>query len=157
MKCPKCNSIMIQLFNSWVCDGCNPPDGGLVSVKEKGPSFISALPPVVRMITIKDINFYDDNGNFEIAVQNCPGIFKFSKNETLEIREFIQMNLTNQGKTYLSDPGPALNGSPLRITPVVDGADLKLEMHFPGYMIRLLNQKEYQKLLMFMAPFVKKS
>lgn len=36
MKCPICNSKMLQLFTSWVCDDCEKPK---LSVKEDIPGF----------------------------------------------------------------------------------------------------------------------
>lgn len=37
MKCPKCKRPMIQLFSSWVCDHCDPPDGKKPTTPNKEP------------------------------------------------------------------------------------------------------------------------
>lgn len=53
MKCPTCNSAMVALFYSHVCDRCNPPAGASLP-KKQGPKLFS-VGDMARLVNVCDI------------------------------------------------------------------------------------------------------
>ena len=142
MKCSKCNSEMLLLMTSYVCDRCNPPKGGLVSVKEED------VAENVWGLTIQDIDFCFNNSIFEVTMPGNPNSIMFVNAAAREIYEYI-LEKNHMGKA-LEYPCVL----ELRHVNNVIG-ERCLKMTFSGYNLwRVFSDEEYVRLLRFMKPHV---
>ena len=143
MKCDKCDSEMLLLMTSYVCDRCNPPDGGLVSVKEED------VAKNICGLTVRDIDFCFNHSVFEVTLPGHPTSVMFVNAAAIEIYEYIlEGNHTDLALEY---------SGVLELKHVINAkGDRYLKMTFPGYDLwRLFSDGEYVKLLRFMKPHVR--
>jgi len=142
MKCDKCDSEMLLLMTSYVCDRCNPPKGGLVSVKEED------VAQNICGLTVRDIDFCFNHSVFEVTLPGNPNSIMFVNAAAREIYEYIlEKNYMDKTLEY---PGVL----ELRHVNNANG-DRYLKLTFPGYDLwRLFSDGEYVKLLRFMKPYV---
>lgn len=142
MKCLTCGNKMLLLLNNYVCDRCNPPKDGSISIKEKDVGS--------KRFMLRDVEFCFNYNAFEITIPGQSEALMLMMDSAVEIYHYILDN-------YDTHPSYKIPGVfEMKHVKHKNGRGERfLSMKFDRYdLYRLFTMEQYVRLLRFMKPHV---